>query len=107
MSRVFGCDNHDGYVLKSHRIIGALSVVGVLCGCTPLPDRYVNSAHPEYGARQFVTDVGVCRQRASTQVVSALPGYYPPQSAVEVDDSKVGACKARNGWQTAPPSVHQ
>jgi hypothetical protein len=87
------------------RYSSALAILGLLSGCTPLPDRYVNSVHPEYGAQQFATDVGVCRQRAATQVVSTLAGYYPLQSAVEVDDAKLGACMARSGWQTAPPSL--
>ena len=89
----------------SPRLIGLLAALSGLYGCAPVPERYVNSVHPEYGAAQFAADLGLCRDEASTQVVSTLSVYYPPQSTVEVDESKVGACMARHGWRAAPPSV--
>jgi hypothetical protein len=95
-----------GFRPSSAALIAAAATQFVVGGCTPLPERYVNSLHPEYGATQFATDVGRCRDRAATQVVTTLAGYYPPQSGVEVNDAELGACMARSGWQTAPPSVH-
>jgi hypothetical protein len=89
----------------SPRLIRLLAALSGLCSCAPLPERYLNSVHPEYGAAQFVADVGLCRDRASTEVVSTLGGYYPPQSTVEVDEASVLGCMARHGWRSAPPSV--
>ena len=89
----------------SPRLFGLLAALSGLYGCAPLPERYLNSVHPEYGAAQFVADLGRCRDGASTEVVTTLGAYYPPQSAVEVDEANVVGCMARHGWRSAPPSV--
>ena len=64
----------------SPRLFGLLAALSGLCGCAPFPERYLNSVHPEYGAAQFVADLGLCRDGASTEVVTTLGVYYPPQS---------------------------
>jgi hypothetical protein len=89
----------------SPRLFSMLAGLYGLCGCAPFPERNLNSVHPDYGAAQFVADVGLCRDGALTEVVSTLGGYYPPQSAVEVDEASVVSCMARHGWRSAPPSV--
>jgi len=74
----------------------------VLCACS-LPSRYENTAHPSYGAPEYGADLAQCRNRSVTTVVSAVG--YNVQSGVGVDEVKVNACMAIQGWQQAPPSV--
>jgi hypothetical protein len=74
----------------------------VLCACAP-PTRYQNSSHPSYGAPEFSADLTQCRNSSATMVVSTLG--YTVQSRVGVDEGKVNACMAVQGWQQAPPSV--
>src|SRR5436305_1505462 len=74
----------------------------ILCACSP-PPRYLNTSHSSYGATEYSADLAQCRSRSVTTVVRTLE--YNFQSGAGVDDVKVNACMANQGWQEAPPSV--
>ena len=72
----------------------------VLFGCSPT--RYENSLHSNYGVNEFSQDLARCRVQSTIEIVSTH-GYW--QSGSGVDEVKVNACMAAQGWQQAPPSV--
>jgi len=74
----------------------------VLCACS-LPSHYENTAHPSYGAPEYGADLAQCRNRSVMTVVSTMG--YDVRSGAGVDEVKVNACMAIQGWQQAPPSV--
>jgi hypothetical protein len=74
----------------------------LVCACS-LPQHYENIAHPNYGAAEYGADLAQCRNRSVMMVVSTVG--YDVQSGVGVDEVKVNACMANQGWQQAPPSV--
>ena len=77
---------------------------GVLSACAPLPERYLNSVHPQYGNEEYRSDLAQCRNENSTVVVSIL--YYSVLPAtVGVNEAKADGCMSRHGWEPAPTSV--
>ena len=74
----------------------------LVCACS-LPQHYENTAHPNYGSPEFSADLAQCRNRSTTVVVSTFGNNV--QSGVGVDEGRVNACMAAQGWQQAPPSV--
>ena len=79
---------------------------GILCACVPapVPVRYLNAAHPQYGNEEYLSDLAQCRNENSTVVVSIL--YYAVlPAAVGMDEGKADGCMSRHGWQPAPASV--
>jgi hypothetical protein len=77
---------------------------GVLCACVPLPERYLNSAHPQYGNEEYISDLARCRNENSTVVVSIL-GYALLPATVGANEVKAEGCMSRHGWEPAPSSV--
>lgn len=75
----------------------------VLSACTLPTHYYHNSAHANYGAKEFGVDLEQCRNRSATVVVSTQG--YKVQSGVGVDEMKTNACMAAQGWQPAPLSI--
>ena len=65
--------------------------------------RWSHIDHPNYGAAEFGADLAQCRNRSVMTIVSAVG--YNVQSGGGVDEVKVNACMAIQGWQQAPPSV--
>jgi hypothetical protein len=80
-----------------------LAVPLLLVSACSLPQHYQNTAHPNYGSREFSADLAQCRNRSTTVVVTT--SGYDVQSGVGVDEGRVNACMAAQGWQQAPPSV--
>ena len=74
----------------------------LVCACS-LPQHYENIAHPNSGATEYGADLAQCRNRNVQTVVSAVG--YNVQSGVGVDEAKVNACMAIQGWHQAPPLV--
>jgi len=75
-----------------------------LCACAPLPERYLNSVHPQYGNGEYLSNLAQCRNENSTVVVSIL--YYSVlQATVGVNEVKADGCMSRHGWEPAPTSV--
>jgi hypothetical protein len=77
---------------------------GVICACVPLPERYLNSAHPQYGNEEYIFDLAQCRNENSTVVVSILDYALLP-ATVGVNEVKAEGCMSRHGWEAAPSSV--
>ena len=90
--------HHVHLGLRRSRLV--VPVVLLLFGCSP--PLYENSLHSNYGANEFNQDLARCRVQSTTAVVSTH-GYW--QSGSGVDEVKVNACMAAQGWQQAPPSV--
>jgi hypothetical protein len=79
-------------------------LLGALCACVPLPERYMNSVHPQYANEEYMSDLTQCRNENSTAVVSTL-GYTVLSAAVGVNEVKADGCMSRRGWEPAPISV--
>jgi len=77
---------------------------GVLCACTPLPTRYLNSVHPQYGNEEYLSNLAQCRNENSTVVVSILDYALLP-ATVGVNEVKADGCMSRHGWEPASSSV--
>jgi hypothetical protein len=75
-----------------------------LCACAPLPERYLNSVHPQYGTGEYLSNLAQCRNENSTVVVNILDYALLP-ATVGVEEVKADGCMARHGWELAPPSV--
>jgi hypothetical protein len=76
--------------------------LNLVCACS-LPQHYENIAHPNYGAVEYGADLTQCRNRSVMMVVSTFG--YDVQTGVGVEEVKVNACMAIQGWQQAPPSI--
>jgi hypothetical protein len=92
---------HGGFAMH-HRVSVLAVPLFLVCACS-LPQHYENIAHPNYGAAEYGADLAQCRNRSVMTVVSTVG--YDVQSGVGVDEVKVNACMAAQGWQQAPPSV--
>jgi len=68
-----------------------------LFACTPLPQRYSNAAHPQYGDAQFLADLTQCRNQSATAVVTTSD--YVTHSQVRVNETWADGCMARHGWE--------
>ena len=92
--------------MRPHTLLPRWSHLAVplflVCACS-LPQHYENTAHRNYGAAEYGADLAQCRNRSTTVVVSTFG--YNVQSGVGVDEGRVNACMAAQGWQQAPPSV--
>jgi hypothetical protein len=77
---------------------------GVLCACVPVPERYLNSGHPQYGNEEYMSDLEQCRKESTTTVVSIL-NYALLPAAVGVNEVKADGCMSRHGWVPAPTSI--
>jgi hypothetical protein len=95
-----------GIAVGHHNLLPRWSHLAVplfLLSACSLPQHYENIAHPSYGAAEYGADLAQCRNRSVITVVSTMG--YDVQSGVGVDEVKVNACMANQGWQQAPPSV--
>jgi hypothetical protein len=97
--------SHGGFAIH-HRVSARWSHLAVplflVCACS-LPQHYENIAHPNYGAAEYGANLAQCRNRSTIVVVSTFG--YSVQSGVGVDEVKVNACMAIQGWQQAPPRL--
>jgi hypothetical protein len=95
-----------GIVMGHHNLLPRWSHLALplflICACS-LPQHYENIAHPNYGAVEYGADLAQCRNRSVMTVVSTVG--YEVRSGVGLDEVKVNACMAAQGWQQAPPSV--
>ena len=79
-----------------------LSATMILCNCSR-PTLYENSQYLNYGAAEFNVDLARCRLQSTTLLASVGQSYA--LSRTGVDEYKVNACMALQGWRQAPPSV--
>ena len=75
----------------------------VLFACTPLPQRYLNSAHPHYGSSEYLSDLTRCRNENSTAIVTTVDDYS--HSAVRVNEVQAEGCMTRHGWAPVSTAV--
>ena len=75
----------------------------VLFACTPLPQRYLNSAHPHYGSSEYLADLARCRSENSTAIVTTVDDES--YSAVRVNEVQVEGCMTRLSWAPVSTAV--
>ena len=75
----------------------------VLFACTPLPQRYLNSAHPHYGSPEYLSDLARCRNENSTAIVTTVDDES--YSAVRVNEVQVEGCMTRLSWAPVSTAV--
>jgi hypothetical protein len=80
-----------------NRLAYLAGLSGVLFACTPLPQRYQNTVHPQYGDSEYLSDLTHCRNENSAAVVTTVD--YLTHSTVRVNEVQAGGCMTRHGWE--------
>lgn len=76
---------------------------GSLFACAPLPQHYVNATHPNYGAREYLAQLGQCRNENSVAMVTTV--QYETNSIGRVNEVQTDGCMTRLGWAPASAAV--
>ena len=75
----------------------------VLFACTLLPQYYLNSAHPQNGAGEYLSDLTQCRNENAAAVVTTVDDET--HSAVRVNEVQTEGCMTRHGWEPVSTAV--
>jgi len=86
-----------------HQLALMAALLGLILGCTPLPQRYANLRHPQYAETEYLRDLAQCRQENSTGVVTTID--YETHSNFHVNDVQADGCMTRRGWEPISTAV--
>lgn len=84
------------------RSLPLAALLEALAGCAPLPQSYLNTTHPHYGATEYLADLSQCRNESSSVVTSIQDETH---STARVNDVQTEGCMSRHGWAPASTAI--
>ena len=85
------------------RLVLLAGLAGSLFACAPLAQHYVNTTHPNYGATEYLAQLGQCRNENSVAMITRV--QYHTASIARSNEDQADGCMTRLGWAPASAAI--